>query len=141
VARLSGGANQETYRIEMTNGERLALRRAVGDGGAFAGDMSLRGGVAAEATLLRAAADAGVPVAKVVHVLEPDDELGQGLLLEWLEGETIGQRIVRSDRFADARRHLARDCGRALARIHRIDPAPLGGVVPTVTPEQLVRDT
>lgn len=142
VERLSGGANQETYRIELADGGRLALRRAVhGSGDAFAGEMAMRGGVAAEALLLRAAAAAGVPVADVVHALTPEDGLGEGLLLEWLDGETVGTRIVRSDRFAEARRVLARECGAALARIHRIDTDPLRDVLPTVTPEQLVRDT
>ena len=47
--------------------------------------------------------------------------------MERLGGETLGRRIVRDERFAAARRVLARQCGEALARIHAI---PTSGLPP-----------
>ena len=41
--------------------------------------------------------------------------------MEWIEGETLGSRIVRSDALRDVRPRLARQCGEILARIHAID--------------------
>jgi len=41
--------------------------------------------------------------------------------MEWLDGETLGPRIVRGDEFAAIRPQLARQCGEILARIHAID--------------------
>jgi aminoglycoside phosphotransferase (APT) family kinase protein len=67
-----------------------------------------------EGTLLRAAADAGVPVPRVVA---EDDE---HLVVERIEGETIPRKILRDDEYAPALPKLAAQCGEALAAIHSI---------------------
>ncbi len=47
--------------------------------------------------------------------------------MEWLEGETLGARIVRAPRgSARIRPRLARQCGEMLARIHSIDVEATG---------------
>ena len=125
--QLTAGASQETYRVSVDtgSGERVfALRRAQ----PLLEDASSLGGISleTEATLLRLADGAGVPVPSVAYVLQPNDELGSGFLMQWLEGETLGQRIVRSDELADIRPALARQCGEALGRIHSIDWAEAG---------------
>jgi aminoglycoside phosphotransferase (APT) family kinase protein len=58
----------------------------------------------------------------VRHVLEPEDGLGHGFIMEFVEGETLGGRIVRSEALAPARAFLARQCGEVLARLHTMDP-------------------
>ncbi len=142
IERLSGGASQETYRVVLSaqEGKRaLALRRAAGGvGGASPGP-----GLASEALLMRAAREAGVPEPEVLHVLEPEDGLGAGFLMEWLEGETLGARIVRAPEFEGVRPKLAFQCGEILARIHAIDlhKTGLADRLATVTPEQYVRQT
>jgi aminoglycoside phosphotransferase (APT) family kinase protein len=143
VERLSGGASQETYRIvvEGTEGERkLALRRAAGG----VGTSSPTGpGLATEALLMRAAREAGVPEPEVHHVLEPGDGLGEGFLMEWLEGEALGAKIVRAPEFEAVRPRLAFECGAILARIHSIDleRTGLADRLAVLTPEQYVRAT
>ncbi len=122
--RLSAGASQETYRlvVEIEGAERkLALRRAAG--GVWSGDAADLGrpGIRTEAELMRLAREADVPEPEVLAVLEEDDGLGDGVLMEWLEGETLGARIVRSESLAEVRPKLARQCGEILARIHAID--------------------
>jgi aminoglycoside phosphotransferase (APT) family kinase protein len=67
-----------------------------------------------------------VPEPQVLGELEREDELGQGFFMEWLEGETLGSRIVKSDAFAAVRPRLARECGEILARIHAIDVKATG---------------
>ncbi|HSQ05944.1 MAG TPA: hypothetical protein VLN59_18035, partial [Burkholderiales bacterium] len=87
--RLSGGASQETYRIllETNAGERkLAMRRALG--GTKVRLPEAGPGLAVEARLMRAARAVGVPEPEIVHVFEESDRLGEGFLMEWLEGET-----------------------------------------------------
>jgi len=120
--RLSGGASQETYRIVIrdANGERkLAMRRSPG------GVESLRTpghpGLKTEAMLMRCARAAGVPEPEVYAVFEPSDELGDGFVMQWLDGEALGARIVRSESLATVRPKLAFECGQVLARIHAID--------------------
>lgn len=141
--RLTGGASQETYRLETNiDGvpKTFALRRAAG--GTEHSPSNPHPGLAVEATLFSLARNAGIPEPEVFGVLEPSDGLGPGFLLEWLEGETLGARIVRSDRFAEVRPRLARQCGEILGRIHTIDPDQTGlrDQLAEQTPEQFVHD-
>ncbi|MDP6981410.1 MAG: phosphotransferase family protein [Myxococcota bacterium] len=121
LKRLSGGASQETYRVEIEakDGPRtLAVRRAaISVGGTGQGP-----GVAGEAELFRIARAAGVPEPEIFHVFSEDEGLGEGFVMEWLEGETVGGRILRARELDEVRPRLAFQCGEVLARIHGIDP-------------------
>ena len=62
LERLSGGASQETYRIELLRANEpqvLAMRRA--SGGVEGEITAAHPGLAVEAQLMQAAANAGVP--------------------------------------------------------------------------------
>ena len=139
LARLSGGASQETWSLDATGAEGpvpLVLRRRPGgapDSPALAVAIRLE----TEAELLRLAAAAGVPVSAVRFVLEPADGLGAGYVMDRLEGETLARRILRDPAFAAARPHLARQCGEILARIHAIPPARLPKLPAAGAAEQL----
>lgn len=142
--RLSGGASQETWQLRILTArgeEKLALRRA--PGGEEVETGSQRPGLAVEAKLMQCAKRAGVPAPRVIRVLQPEDGLGQGFIMEWLEGEALGARIVRAPEFADIRPRLAFECGRLLARIHNIDPDATGlrGQLAEVSPGQYVEET
>jgi aminoglycoside phosphotransferase (APT) family kinase protein len=122
VDRLSGGASQETYRlvIETSGGEkRLALRRT--PGGEYAEITPQHPGLDVEALLMQSALAVGVPEPEVYYVLQREDEVGDGFLMEWLDGEALGARIVRSPEFEAIRPKLAYECGKVLAQIHSID--------------------
>jgi aminoglycoside phosphotransferase (APT) family kinase protein len=125
VARLSGGASQETWSFDIVhpNGNIGAiLRRApVGYGAA----PTRAAGLNAEATLMQLAHDAGLPSPRVLHVLQPQDELGTGFIMARVEGETIARKILRDDQFAQARPKLARQLGKVLAGIHGLSLAQL----------------
>jgi len=118
LARLSGGASQETWSFDIVypNGNIGAiLRRApVGYGAA----PTRAAGLNAEATLMQLAHDAGLPSPRVLHVLQPQDELGTGFIMARVEGETIARKILRDDQFAEARPILARQLGKVVAGIH-----------------------
>lgn len=136
LARLSGGATQEIWRfgLQTPSGETdMILRRAPG------GDRLSGAGVglAVEARLLAAAAARHVPVPAAPYVLVPEDGLGEGFVMTFVEGETLGGRIVKSDAFATARESLARDCGAILAQIHSIDPEAFPSL-PVQTPSDLI---
>src|SRR5688572_6636950 len=121
LRRMSGGASRETWSFDATDdGERhgLVLRR---DPGGFLG-FSER---ALEFELLRVAHTGGVAVPEPWFLLESDDDLGAGFVMERIEGETIARKILRDDEFADARRRLAHQCGEQAARIHELDPSKL----------------
>ncbi|MBL6690600.1 MAG: phosphotransferase family protein [Pseudomonadales bacterium] len=120
--RLSGGASQETYRlvVKTASGERtLAMRRA--PGGEHVEVTPQHPGLDVEALLMQSARAVGVPEPEVFYVLTRDDDLGDGFIMEWLEGEALGARIVRSPEFEGIRPRLAYECGKVLAQIHSID--------------------
>jgi len=120
--RLSGGASQETYAVEINtdNGIRkLAFRRA--PGGEADPTAYGRAGLNIEAQLIELAGQQGVPEPQVLFTLAPEDQLGVGFVMSWVDGETLGARICRKDDFASIRPQLARQCGEILARIQAID--------------------
>ena len=143
VQQLTAGASQQTFKVKVRHREghevNYALRRAQpGLERSSYGQVS----PSVEAELLELASSAQVPVPKVIESLHSTDGLGDGYLMEWLEGETMGQRIVKLPELQGARENLAFECGQALARIHAIDvPNPLREVLHSVSPEALVRET
>ncbi len=121
LRRMTAGATQEVWRFELLEGQArtpLILRRA--PGGTRVSDTAV--GLETEAELIRAADRVGAPVPPVRYVLEPDDGLGHGFIMGFVEGETLGGRIARGEAFAAVRPKLARQCGEILARIHTLDP-------------------
>ena len=140
--RLSGGASQETYRLTLKiDGAEttMAMRRT--PGGLWIDEpIPERPGLAVEAKLMQAARDVGVPEPEVFYVLRREDDLGEGFIMQWLEGEALGARIVRSEQFENLRPQLAEKCGRALARIHSIDLESTGldQDLAQITPSQFV---
>lgn len=141
--RLSAGASRETYRLGVVIGgaaRTLALRRAAGEGQSAVGSGP---GLSNEAKLFAAARAGGVPGPEVLLVLAPEDGLGAGFVMEWISGETLGGRIVKSPELEGARRTLARQCGQILARLHAVDvkAAGLSDALESFTPEHVVRKT
>ncbi|HWH20382.1 MAG TPA: phosphotransferase family protein [Solirubrobacterales bacterium] len=121
LRRMTAGATQEVWRFELVDGGAripLILRRA--PGGTRISDTAV--GLETEADLIAAAGEAGAPVPTVPYVLQPEDGLGHGFVMSFVEGETLGGRIARSEALAEARPKLARQCGEILARIHTMDP-------------------
>ena len=122
LRRVTAGATQEVWQFNATGGgreEKLILRRA--PGGTRVSENAI--GLETEAALIEAAAAVGVPVPPVRHVLTAEDGLGHGFIMGFVEGETLGGRIVRHESFAKARETLAFECGQVLARLHTMDPA------------------
>jgi aminoglycoside phosphotransferase (APT) family kinase protein len=142
--RLSGGASQETWRIEIdsdTGPRLLAMRRAAGG---RVDELNIgRPGLAGEARLMQCAIAAGVPAPSVHYVLTRGDDLGDGFIMSWIEGEALGARIVRRPEFAGLRPGLAYEIGGILARIHQIDidANRLTEFLPTTPPQKFIQDT
>jgi aminoglycoside phosphotransferase (APT) family kinase protein len=125
AAKLSGGASQETWSFDIVHPDGnigAILRRAPQGYGAA---PTRAAGLNAEATLMQLAYDAGLPSPRVMHVLQPQDELGTGFIMARVEGETIARKILRDDQFAQARPKLARQLGQVLAGIHGLALAQL----------------
>jgi aminoglycoside phosphotransferase (APT) family kinase protein len=115
---LAGGASKEAWAVGA-GGERLLVRRAAG-GVIHKHTLSL----ADEFEVLRAAHEAGVKVPRPYGYIA-DLEGREAFVMERLEGETIGRRIVRKDELAGARRALPAQMAEELAKIHAIPPSRL----------------
>ncbi len=144
--RLTGGASQEMYCLQVRlagQKTRLALRRSQATNIASEhhsmGQISTR----SEARLMAAMHACGVPTPRILLELLPEDQLGDGFIMQWMQGETLGARICRSDKFAGVRPHLAHDFGATLARIHAVNAhsSGLADLLHECTPEQLVHES
>jgi len=129
LQRLTGGANKTTWSFDAdVAGARaqlilqLASARATDETNPLAG-VSPHLTADEDARLMIAAVKAGVPAPRVRAILKPEDGLGPGYVTERVAGETLATRILRDERFADARATMARQCGSILAAIHRIPVA------------------
>lgn len=126
LRRLSGGASQETWSFLLEaggSGIPLILRRAPGGRSESGIRTSLP--LAVEAKLICCAATAGVAVPAVRLVLDPERGIGSGFVMDFIDGETIPRKILRSEELATARSGLAHQCGAELARIHSIPAASI----------------
>lgn len=135
--RLTGGASAETWSVDVeARGDTpsaLILRRA------FPGIERFDG---ANSKLVEAAAQscgraAGVPAARVLAAFDEPTTLGEGYVMERLEGETIPRKLLRDPRFADVRARMPAILGTTLARLHRADFASAPGLANQRTVEQL----
>jgi aminoglycoside phosphotransferase (APT) family kinase protein len=125
AAKLSGGASQETWSFDIVHPDGnigAILRRAPPGYGAA---PSRAAGLNAEAKLMQLAYEAGLPSPRVLHVLQPQEELGTGFIMQRVEGETIARKILRDAKFASARPILARQLGQVAAGIHGLPLAKL----------------
>lgn len=122
LRRLTGGASRETWAFDAVTPDGrhdLVLRRDVPD-------RHPQRGFTHEHAALASAGRAGVPVPAVVAAGGASSALGAPyLVMERLDGETLGPRILREEAFRDARARLTDQCADALARIHAV-PVPAG---------------
>jgi aminoglycoside phosphotransferase (APT) family kinase protein len=106
---LAGGASKEAWAVDA-GGERLLVRRAA-VGVIHRHTLSLKH----EFEVLEAAYEAGVKVPRPIRYIE-DLDGREAFVMERLEGETIGRRVVRMDLPAELPLQLADE----LAKIHAI---------------------
>ena len=113
---LAGGASKEAWAVDV-DGEPLLVRRAAGSV-IHRHTLSLEN----EFAVLQAAHAAGVKVPKPLQYIS--DLAGrEAFVMERLDGETIGRRIVGREELAAARERLPVEMADELAKIHAISTA------------------
>jgi len=118
LLRLTGGSSSESWSFDMECNDtrhELILRRA--PRGKERSPIEKK----TEARLLQLAAEKDVPVPKVLFVLDEEDDIGPGYVMERIAGETIPRKILRDEEYAEARPLMARQSGEIIARIHTIE--------------------
>jgi aminoglycoside phosphotransferase (APT) family kinase protein len=121
---LTGGASRDTWAVdvEVAGGadagrHALVLRRDLGgeiDEGALSREQEFR--------LLAAAHAGGVLAPRPRWLCTDPAVLGVPFfLMDRLEGDSVGRRVVREPGLAEARRRLPGQMGEQLARVHALD--------------------
>src|SRR3954453_12016276 len=110
---LAGGASKEAWSVDA-DGEKLLVRRAA-VGVIHKHTLSLQ----AEFAVLEAAYEADVKVPRPMTYI-PDLAGREAFVMERLDGETIGRRIVRKEELEHARFLLPVQMAEELAKIHGI---------------------
>lgn len=122
LARLSGGANMESWAFDWADGAYV-LRRAPS-----ADYMAGRPyGHPAEAALVKAAHAGGVKAPEVVGVLADADGIGTGYVMRRVIAEVSPAKILQSPPAS-----LVADLGRELARIHALPRAAIPAEIPVM---------
>lgn len=124
---LSGGASSQLWAFSVPGGGRYVLR--------MASPVATRVPMTVEAAAIAAAGHVGVPVPAVVHATDDHSLLGAPfLVMAHVSGEARPGHILRDPELAGLRRRFARECGRALGALARVDPSSLTGVEQPVDP-------
>jgi aminoglycoside phosphotransferase (APT) family kinase protein len=126
---LAGGASKEAWAVDA-DGERLLVRRAAASV-IHRHTLSLRD----ELAVLEAAHEAGVKAPRPYGYI-PDLAGREAFVMERLEGETIGRRIVQKEELTRAREALPVQMAEELAKIHAI-PAERVSFLPQSRLEQM----
>jgi aminoglycoside phosphotransferase (APT) family kinase protein len=123
LRHLTGGASRDTWAVDAeVGGERLALVLRRDMGGVIADDALSR---EQEFRVLRAAHAGGVLVPRPRWLGTDPAVVGVPFfLMDRLEGESVGRRVVREPALAEARRRLPRQMAEQVARIHALPLPP-----------------
>ncbi|MGF1472126.1 MAG: phosphotransferase family protein [Rubrobacteraceae bacterium] len=119
---IPGGASKDSWAVDLTTRDaRLELLVRRGAGGVIYSDtLSLK----QEFQVVEAAYRSGVRAPKPYGYLE--DLAGrEAFIMERLEGESLGRRLVQRREFAAAREVLPRQMAEELSRIHAIPAGQL----------------
>lgn len=123
LSLLGGGAIQENWIVRIADDQvgRLAEEMLVLRTDAISG-VVVSHSRKTEYHLLAAAARAGVTVPKPLAYADKNNPLGRSFfLMEAAEGTALGQKVVRSPLYEQARSNLAFRLGQELARIHAME--------------------
>lgn len=121
--RLSGGANMQSWLFACGD-DSFVLRRAPSDAWIAGRALDLAG----EAAVIRHARSGGVAAPEVIAELQPADQAGRGFVMRALAGTAEPGQVL-----AGAPQAMIVDLADALAKIHALDPAPLG-FLPALVP-------
>ena len=142
LKRELGGASRQTWSFDaVVDGQRhgLVLRRDPPTTGPVGGPVGGKPGAgsstaldrATEFRVLAAAHKGGVRAPQVLFELTPQDGLGEGFVMQRVEGTAIARKLLRDAPYAKARTMIAGQLGEILARIHAVDLGDLPPLRPS----------
>ncbi len=135
LRRLSGGAVSESWWFDAEREDRkyeciLRLARSSQTNPNYPDKET-------EARIQMATIENGVPVPEVYFILDQEDGIGSGYVMQRIVGETIPRKILRDDEYSRAREQMAKQCGEILYGIHSVEPNMLPKLAVLKNKEQL----
>lgn len=140
LKRLSGGASQETWSFDLsvnTQITEMILRRAPARSAGSTQSEAI--GLSKEAGILNALSGQDVAVPTVIHLFEDHPQLGNGIVMNRIHGETLAKKILHSPELESARNRLTSDSATALAAIHQVTLSDLPELPVSNGSDQLTR--
>ena len=140
ISRLSGGSSNESWKITLNtrkNKKKIVFRRTPG-GNLKDEESNNFVDIVDEAKVMNIANDYNVPVPKIIKVIN-NNNIGKGFFMDFIEGETLGNRIVNSDKFKIIRPRLAKKCGEIIANIHKIPISKFDNINTSEAEDELLK--
>jgi len=140
ITRLSGGSSNETWKILVRTEKKILniiFRRTPG-GNLKDKNSSNSVDITDEAHVMTVAKKYNVPVPEILKVINHKD-IGKGFFMQFIEGETLGNRIVNNEEFEKVRPMLAEKCGEIIANIHKIPISKFNNIRTSEAEEELLR--
>ena len=122
IGKLPGGSSNETWVINYFDNnkeEKIILRRhhsGIKDKSNIYPPLSL----SIEASVMEIAYNNNIPVPKIIYKLNNKSILGEGFFMEFVEGMSLGNKIVQNTQIHELNPSLASQAGSILAKIHSI---------------------
>ncbi len=134
---LTGGASSPTWRFHVTDGGTTQgyILRLSQNAPRISTGIDKR----TEAKVQLAALAGGVSVAPVTFILDESDNLGEGFVMEYVQGESVPRKLLRDEDYAPARAKMTAQCGAALANIHATDISAIPEL-PTLGPAEQIAE-
>jgi aminoglycoside phosphotransferase (APT) family kinase protein len=134
VTRLTAGASCESWRFDLSDENpakslpmilrRFPAKSEAGKDVYFADRLAP--GRSHEVDILKAVGTAGLPVPVVQLELAPDDGLGDGYVMNCLDGAAYPPGILKDDKFAKAREQLPSDIATFRHQLNSVDLSNIG---------------
>ena len=117
---LTGGASADINRVILANDDELIVRRTLSQEKSVMAIPKIL-----EAKIQKVVKKNGAPVPEILFEFSEGKEIGEGYVMEAIQGETIPRKILRDEKFSTAREKLPFEIGKSLANIHQTKLADL----------------
>lgn len=120
VEQATLGGSNRTLLFDLINGTNI--RRLVSRQETYTLDNSPFLAPEIQFELLEVAYANELPVPEPIVEFTPQDGLGRGHVIGFVDGETLPKRILTRPEFSEARQKFPKQAGDFLAKLHAIDP-------------------
>ena len=122
INKMSGGSSNEIWIIKYldNNTEKKIVFRRHYSGISEKENLYPPLSLSIESEVMVQAYKQKIPVPKIIYNVDKDHELGESFFMEFIDGITLGNKIVENRSVKLLKPNLASQCGEILGKIHSI---------------------